>query len=752
MTRRSATGSPAGVTTGLEHAVVVEPLIHLTEDLPTTSGPSLVGSRIGWVSARLVALLPNDHRNGIAQEPFLALFDNLAAASTEFTVTLRLSTAAGELGPRVIADLVVRATGGDEIETELAAVALLASTLFNDPKGCWQVEFLPFRDLGWPAEGHAVAIRQASAPLHVGERTVDVPTRFADPGPSTQARLWDVLSTERERAEVFLSLTPGRAGIDDLNALGVITTLAGFAEPLTGVDLGGERERLAGHLGAYRGAVARLELVAVSAQPISEIKVSAIAHCFTAPAGTLIAPGARVATGASQVTSGGFVLEPLRDPAVLFSSLARGHVRTTDRPRALTDLVTPTEWSFLLGWPLTDSGTLPGLPVGGPAPPEVPERSAVTLGADPLGRPVQLTDADRRLHLLALGGTGSGKTSLLAHLAAQDLAAGRMTVVIDSHGDLLERTLAEVPRRRRGDIVHLDCEDGTGDTVDVLGVLGRSPEATAQTAKAIVAGVAGELSVDYAGPVFRRYGAAFLAALGTWELPITDLTRCFDDGSWFTKRMDDRFDGDSSRVAVEYWGRGDQSRSEIWAYVESKFETLLTGRAAVTLSPSTSGIDPERLFTDDRILAVHPGSDPDQAQIVSSVILSLLLTWARTRRATEPTAAVYLDEVQHCTGHVLRRAIHEARKRGLALNLATQNLTNLSSEASVVLGNVGTILAGRVTESTAASIGHSFDLPAERLRVLPNLQMLARLMRDGNPVANIAVTVPPPDQRATVRR
>lgn len=743
MTRRLTNGCPAETTVDTDHWVIVETLPRTPEDRDAVDGSALAGSRIGWVSARLVALLPNDHRDGRAREPFLALFDTIAAASTDLTMTLRFAISRATPAHPAVADLVVRAVGDDDIETELAAVARLLVDLFNDPDGCWQVELLPFHDLGWPTDGHAVAIRQPTVPLHVGEQTYAIPTRFADPGASARTRLWEVLDAGDGGTEVFLSLKPGALGVDDLAALDWFSTLAGVAEPFVASEVG-ERGRLAAHLGAYRGVVAHLELVAVGARPLGEIEAAAIAQCFTAPPGTLVGPGVRVAAGAAPMC-GGFVLDPLRDPGVLFTGLSQGVVRTSDRPRAINDLATATEWSFLLGWPLTEAGTLPGLPVGGPAPPPVPEPSAVTLGTDPLGRPVQLADPDRRLHLLALGGTGSGKTSLLSHLARQDLAAGRMTVIIDAHGDLLDRARAGLPRGRRGDVVFLDCEDATGDTVDVLGVMGRSAAEAAQTAKAIVAGVAGELSTEYAGPVFRRYGAAFLAALATWQLPITDLTRCFDDGRWFSKHMDDRFDGDASRVAVEYWGRGDQSRSEIWSYVESKFETLLTGPAATTLSSSGSDIDPEGLFADDRVLLVHPGSDPEQAQIVSSVILSLLLTWARHRRPTDATAAVYLDEVQHCTGQVLRRAVHEARKRGLALHLATQNLTNLSSEASVVLGNVGTVLAGRVTESTAASIWQSFDLPAERLRVLPNLQMLARLMRDGIPLSDIAVAVPPPD-------
>lgn len=52
--------------------------------------------------------------------------------------------------------------------------------------------------------------------------------------------------------------------------------------------------------------------------------------------------------------------------------------------------------------------------------------------------PVVLESETRARHLYVVGQTGTGKSTLLLNLIAQDLAAGRGCAVLDPHGDLVE--------------------------------------------------------------------------------------------------------------------------------------------------------------------------------------------------------------------------------------------------------------------------------------------------------------------------
>ena len=81
------------------------------------------------------------------------------------------------------------------------------------------------------------------------------------------------------------------------------------------------------------------------------------------------------------------------------------------------------------------------------------------IGAHTLGYDVVLDQEERRRHLYIVGQTGTGKSTLLLNLIAQDLAAGEGFALLDPHGDLAESVLAHVPRARTNDLVYINPAD-----------------------------------------------------------------------------------------------------------------------------------------------------------------------------------------------------------------------------------------------------------------------------------------------------
>jgi excisionase family DNA binding protein len=72
---------------------------------------------------------------------------------------------------------------------------------------------------------------------------------------------------------------------------------------------------------------------------------------------------------------------------------------------------------------------------------------------------VSLSEETRTRHLLSLGATGSGKTNALLYFALQNIRAGRGCAVFDSHGDLIDEIVANIPPERSRDIVLFDPGD-----------------------------------------------------------------------------------------------------------------------------------------------------------------------------------------------------------------------------------------------------------------------------------------------------
>ncbi|MCK4818501.1 DUF87 domain-containing protein, partial [bacterium] len=70
-----------------------------------------------------------------------------------------------------------------------------------------------------------------------------------------------------------------------------------------------------------------------------------------------------------------------------------------------------------------------------------------------------INSGDRRRHIWTLGKTGTGKSTLIANMAIDDLKKGRGLAVIDPHGDLAEILLDYIPRNRINDTIYFNPAD-----------------------------------------------------------------------------------------------------------------------------------------------------------------------------------------------------------------------------------------------------------------------------------------------------
>jgi len=72
---------------------------------------------------------------------------------------------------------------------------------------------------------------------------------------------------------------------------------------------------------------------------------------------------------------------------------------------------------------------------------------------------IGLTDDDRSRHVYLIGQTGSGKSTIVYHMAADDIKKGRGLAVIDPHGDLAGDLLKTVPKERFDDVIYFNPYD-----------------------------------------------------------------------------------------------------------------------------------------------------------------------------------------------------------------------------------------------------------------------------------------------------
>jgi Type IV secretion-system coupling protein DNA-binding domain len=72
-----------------------------------------------------------------------------------------------------------------------------------------------------------------------------------------------------------------------------------------------------------------------------------------------------------------------------------------------------------------------------------------------------IKDQDRFSHVYLIGKTGTGKSTVIETMVLQDIRRGHGVALIDPHGDLVERIVAQVPPRRAADVVYLNAADPT---------------------------------------------------------------------------------------------------------------------------------------------------------------------------------------------------------------------------------------------------------------------------------------------------
>lgn len=144
--------------------------------------------------------------------------------------------------------------------------------------------------------------------------------------------------------------------------------------------------------------------------------------------------------------------------------------------------------------------------------------------------------------------------------------------------------------------------------------------------------------------------------------------------------------------------------------------------------------------------------------LVLGKLFSAALQRTEAPQSHRPPFYLYVDEAHNFTTDTVGDMMAEARKFGLHLILANQNLSQLTVEGQnetvldALLGNVGTLLLFRlgVVDSDRMARYTKPELEAQDLQNLPDFQAAARLLVRGQPTRPFILdTYPPIEQGRT---
>jgi Type IV secretion-system coupling protein DNA-binding domain len=350
--------------------------------------------------------------------------------------------------------------------------------------------------------------------------------------------------------------------------------------------------------------------------------------------------------------------------------------------------------------------------------------------------------ADRRAHMYVVGKTGTGKSTLIANLARQDLVNGEGFALLDPHGDLVEQVLKAVPEERQADLIYFNVPDTTRP-------LAFNPlETTEARLRPLVASglisIFKKLWAEFWGPrmeyILRN---ALLALLDLPGTTLLDAPRLLDDPD-FRRHVLNYVRNDQVR---RFWLREYQTyparfRAEAIAPIQNKVgEFLVNPILRRIVGQPKSALDVRHMMDDGKILLVNLAKGKigeDTASLLGAMLVTKigLAALGRTELPEQERRDFYLyvDEFPSFTTTSFAGMLSEMRKYRLSLVLAHQYLSQVDEPIrDAILGNAGTIVSFRLGLTDAELLEKEFypEFRASDLVGLPNYHLYLKLMIDG---------------------
>jgi hypothetical protein len=375
-------------------------------------------------------------------------------------------------------------------------------------------------------------------------------------------------------------------------------------------------------------------------------------------------------------------------------------------------------------------------------------------------REVRLTAADRAQHLYVLGGSGTGKSTLLRNMILQDVQAGEGVFVLDPHGDLVSDVMRNIPKSRADDVILLDA----GDTNHPFGLnfVQINPDQRDLSGSIVVSEL---LSIfrhlykdipESMGPAFEQYFTVVLKLLmenDAWTTPnLLDVAHVLADSKFrsaLLRGCPNQAVIDIMRVSLG--ADGDASWQNIAPYISNKLNRLTLSPLLRNIVCQTESSVDFRSAMDQRkivIVKLPKGRIPDiDVRLLGMLIIGKLFG-AALGRADQAVAArqpmyVYIDEFQNFVTETVGQMMAEARKYGLYLTLANQNLAQIDEQLrDTVLSNSASFLTFRVGPLDAVAIEPFFEptMTNRDLQALPNFHCATRILSNGTPLLPPFVT------------
>lgn len=387
-----------------------------------------------------------------------------------------------------------------------------------------------------------------------------------------------------------------------------------------------------------------------------------------------------------------------------------------------------------------------------PLPREVAELQAgVPIGTGRYAwqdQPVYMPDDARNAHMVVIGRTGIGKSTLLHNLIHHDIATGGGVAVIDPHGELVQHILeTSIPEARYEDVVVWDLANRAcpppmnmlSMPIDNAGSRSGDDDHGDEVAASLIT------IFEYIYSQFETSQMAYtldmvLQTLAVDETPtIRDVSRLFEDDD-YRWRLVDRL---QNEVVDDFWAmydrRSDRWKDDLIFPVMRRLSDFYKDKK--TLYPilcHPDRLDFRELIGQNKIILISllPAPDsklkPTEQNLLGALLVNQFYL-AMQAGVVDGRYRVYIDEAQRFVATPVKQLFEEGRKFGFSMTLAHQYLKQLNGETlQAVMGTVGAMAVFQCETSDARAVG-PYMKPSFEVDDLVQLDMyqVAMFMRVG---------------------
>ncbi len=396
-----------------------------------------------------------------------------------------------------------------------------------------------------------------------------------------------------------------------------------------------------------------------------------------------------------------------------------------------------------------------------PAPYEVP-KEGLLLGYNEhrgVTTPIHMVAEDRMRHFYVIGQTGTGKTGGLVSMIAQDIANGEGVCFIDPHGNDVQTIMSMIPEHRIQDVIYFDptyLPRPMG--LNMLEFDPRFPQQKSLIVDQLMMIFNQLFDMKMAGgPMFEQYfkNATYLVM----EHPesgctLMEIARVMQDKSY----RDMKLSHCNNPLIIQFWEaatktKGDQGLENMVPWITSKFDPFLSNEfMRPIVAQEHSAFNIRDLMDNKKILLLNLSKGllgELNAKLLGMLIVGKMQMAAMSRADSYGQKLsdffLYIDEFQNFLTPAISSILSEARKYRLSLNIAHQNMAQLTDPVikGAIFGNVGTKCVFRVDASDAAELEiYMKPFMKEDIIKLENRNCYTAMLANGLPLTAFNMKTP----------